>query len=311
MKYPYEEKLCLIGFAMLIKRTVLNNVGLLDEIFTPGNCEDLDYGLRILKSGYHNILCKNSFILHFGSRSFKKDEKRYFDLMRDNQIKLNSKWNLTLQYYMHPRPELIKLIDEKPESPLQILDIGCGCGAMMAKLKSLYPFSNLHGIDMVPEAADISKQFGNVICGNVEEIAFPYPDHYFDYCILGDVLEHLHDPQKVLTRLHKHMKKDGHIALSMPNVKHWSILLPLLKYDQFTYEDAGILDKTHLKMYTFHEILRLLILSGYELQHFTYTTHGTPSAEDSEMINKLVKYMKNPNISTFMAYQYIILAKVK
>lgn len=311
MKYPYEEKLYLIGFALLIKRSVLNKVGLLDEIFTPGNYEDTDYGLRVLKAGYRNILCKNSFILHFGSISFRKDDRAYFNLMGRNQDKLNSKWNLILQYYMYPRPELIKLVHENTEAPLQILDIGCGCGAIMAKLKSLYPSSTLHGIEIVPEAAEISRQFGDVICGNVEKITFPYPDNYFDYCILGDVLEHLHDPQEVLTRLHRHMKKDGHIVLSMPNVKHWSVLLPLLKHDKFTYGDAGILDKTHVKMYTFHEILRLLILSGYELQDYTYTTMGTPSEEDHKIINELMKYMENPNITTFMAYQYIILAKVK
>ena len=311
MKYPYEEKLCLVGFAVLIKRAVLNKVGLLDEIFTPGNCEDVDYSLRILKAGYHNILCKNSFIIHFGSRSFKKDENKYTDLMAINQKKLNSKWDINLRYYMFPRPKLVKFINENTESPLNILDIGCGCGAIMAKLKSLYPFSTLYGIEIVLKAAEIAKSFGDVICGNVEEIDFPYPEHYFDYCVLGDVLEHLHDPQNVLIRLRKHMKKDGHIVLSMPNVKHWSVFLPLLKQDKFTYEDAGILDKTHLKMYTFHEILKLLILSGYELQDYTYTTMGTPSEEDNKIINELVKYMVNPNISTFMAYQYIILAKVK
>lgn len=31
VKYPYEEKLCLVGFALLIKRAALNKVGLLDE----------------------------------------------------------------------------------------------------------------------------------------------------------------------------------------------------------------------------------------------------------------------------------------
>lgn len=311
MKYPYEFKLRLIGFALLIKRTVLNEVGLLDEIFTPGNCEDDDYSLRILKSGHYNILCKNSFILHFGSCSFKKDKRNYSELIIKNRIKLNTKYNINLQYHMYSRPEITDLISKNPESPLQILDIGCGCGAVMAKLKSLYPFSTLHGIEIVPEAADISKTFGNVICGNVEEIEFTYPENYFDYCILGDVLEHLHDPQKMLARLHKHMKKDGHIILSMPNVKHWSVLLPLLKQDKFTYGNDGILDKAHVKMYTFHEILKLIILSGYEVQNHIYTTTEAPSEEDNKIINELVKYMDNPNITTFMAYQYIFLAKVK
>lgn len=56
----------LIGFAILIKRQVLNIVGLLDEQFSPGNYEDDDYGLRVLKAGFQNVLVHNSFIIHLG-----------------------------------------------------------------------------------------------------------------------------------------------------------------------------------------------------------------------------------------------------
>lgn len=58
----------LIGFAILIKRKVLNIVGLLDEQFSPGNYEDDDYGLRVLKAGYQNVLVRNSFIIHLGGK---------------------------------------------------------------------------------------------------------------------------------------------------------------------------------------------------------------------------------------------------
>ena len=81
MKRPYEVRLYLIGFAVLVKRSVVGQIGLLDERFSPGNSEDLDYGLRIIQSGYRNVLCKNSFILHFGSRSFKKDSGEYAALL--------------------------------------------------------------------------------------------------------------------------------------------------------------------------------------------------------------------------------------
>lgn len=45
---------------MLIKRTVLDKVGLLDERFTPGNFEDDDISVRIIKEGYKLMLCKDS-----------------------------------------------------------------------------------------------------------------------------------------------------------------------------------------------------------------------------------------------------------
>lgn len=307
-QYPYEEKLFLLGFALLIKRTVLNEVGPLDELFSPGFYEDVDYGLRITKAGYKNILCKNSFILHFGSKSIDTLLKTNPEIVTRNQFILNKKWGLNLQYYISPRIDLISLIQEDISKPLNILEIGCGCGATMAKIKSIYPFATTYGIEIVDTAAELANTYGEVICDDVEHLIFPYEENYFDYCIMGDVLEHLHEPKLVLQILKKYMKKGGKIILSMPNMKHWSVIVPLLTKDVFPYANSGLLDTTHLKMYTCNEIQKLIINAGYRLDHMSYTTAGTPTEKELQIINDLVKYMENPDLSTFMAYQYIVVA---
>lgn len=309
MEYPYEEKLFLIGFALLIKRKVMNEIGFLDEIFSPGNSEDVDYGLRIMQAGYKNLLCKNSFILHFGSKSFGKLGEGFKEVLQKNQNVLNRKWGMNLQYYMYPRMELVNLIQEDDLKPLRVLDIGCGCGAIMAKVKGKYPLADIYGIEIVPKAAKLAGTIGDVVCADVEQLDFPYDETYFDYCIMGDVLEHLRNPEQVLKRLHKHMKPDGKIIVSMPNVKHWSVILPLLKQDKFTYEDAGILDRTHLKMYTFYEIQKLIREAGYEIGEIRYTSIGEPGVEDKKILENLIQYMDKQDITTYMAYQYILLAE--
>ncbi len=91
---PYEEKNFLVMFAMLIKRKCFNVVGLLDELFTPGNFEDNDYGLRIMENGYKCILCHNSYIYHFGSKSFGKNAEAFKDLYYTNLAKFKKKWGL-------------------------------------------------------------------------------------------------------------------------------------------------------------------------------------------------------------------------
>ena len=68
------------------------------------------------------------------------------------------------------------------------------------------------------------------------------------------------------------------------------------------------MDTTHLKMYTCNEIQKLIINAGYRLDHMSYTTAGTPTEKELQIINDLVKYMENPDLSTFMAYQYIVVA---
>ena len=80
----------------------------------------------------------------------------------------------------------------------------------------------------------------------------------FDAMIFGDVLEHLRDPARLLRVLLPHLAPDGVLVCSIPNVKHWSVVHPLLVRDRWTYEDAGLLDRTHVHFFTLEEIGVLL-----------------------------------------------------
>lgn len=310
MEYPYEEKLFLIGFALLIKRKVFDEVGFLDERFTPGNYEDNDYGMRVLQAGYKNILCKNSFIIHFGSKSFKKEMKTYIDALATNVNKFKEKWNINPQYYFYPRKDLVELIEESKEKDMNILDIGCGCGAMLGYIKGRYPNIKTYGIEIVENAVKFAKYIvDEVVCCDVEQLEFSWEEGFFDYVIMGDVLEHLKRPDIVLKRLKKHIKKGGHIIVSMPNVKHYSVILPLLLKDEFTYSEAGILDTTHLKMYTATEIKRLIVESGYKIETMRCAQGKDLDEKTNEMLEKLMEALEIVDKQTFIAYQYIVKAE--
>ncbi|MCR5099527.1 MAG: methyltransferase domain-containing protein [Lachnospiraceae bacterium] len=309
MQSPYEPKIYLVGFALLLKRTVLDEVGLLDERFSPGNSEDVDLGIRMRIAGYENILCKNSIILHFGSQSFAKLGSDFAALMLKNIDKLNDKYGTNMRYYLFPRDELIAYFDAPEDAPIRVLELGCGTGASLAWIRGKYPNAEVYGIEIVEDVARIAASVGNVTCANVETLDFPYEKDFFDYCIMGDVLEHLHDPKAALKKLHKHMKPDGRIMISMPNMKHWSVMLPLLIQDRFTYEDAGILDRTHLKMYTGTEIKKLAIESGFEVLDVSETHEGECPEEFKNIIDTLESFDRSGSHGAYDVYQYIIHAK--
>lgn len=308
LEYPYEEKLHLVGFALLIKRPVYNRVGDLDERFSPGNYEDNDYGLRILQAGYKNILCKNSFIIHFGSKSFGKKVDAFRDILSINAKKFEDKWGVSPSYYFAPRPDLINLVTEDTYKKINVLEIGCGCGATSTYLKGRFPLANTFGVELVPEAANIAKCVMNTICANIEDLEFPWEEDFFDYVIMGDVLEHLREPSTVLKRLYKYIKKGGHIIISMPNMKHFSVMIPLIMNDEFTYTNAGILDTTHLKMYTRTEIIRLVQNSGYSLEHIHPIIVNTQSEQTAAFVKALTQLSINQDSEQYLAYQYIIKA---
>lgn len=309
LEQPYQEKLYLIGFALLIRRETVDRVGDLDERFTPGNFEDNDYGLRILEAGYQNILCRNSFIFHYGSKSFKRELWQYNTLLEQNAQKFKEKWGVDVSYYFFPRRELADWIDRDPNEHLTILDAGCGSGALLSYLKGRYPNASLYGIELVEQAAGFAGKMANVICGNLETMELPWEEEFFDYVILGDVLEHLHCPKALLVKLKKLIKPGGYIIVSIPNVKHYSVFLPLLLKDEFTYTDAGILDRTHLKMYTGKEINRLITGAGYVVEEVRYTLSEDPGEEEQKIIDQLLHMAGTKDPTAYLAYQYLVKAK--
>jgi hypothetical protein len=83
-----------------------------------------------------------------------------------------------------------------------------------------------------------------------------------DLILLLDVLEHLPDPVAVLKRFVAQLGEAGTVIVSLPNVAHLSVALPLLLRGQFTYRDAGILDRTHLRFFDMMSSVDLLTGAG-------------------------------------------------
>lgn len=247
----YESRIKLVGFAMLIKRRVLDKVGKLDEIFTPGNFEDDDLCFRIILEGYKLLICKDSFIYHVGSASFRKNPIQFRNIMEMNSRKFEEKWGFNSSYSTNIRQDLIDLIDNN--NNINVLEVGCACGATLLAIKNKYPNSNIYGIELNESAAKIARTFADVRAENVENSNLSYEERYFDYIIFGDVLEHLYNPEKVLKNIKKYLKNDGFILASIPNVMHYSVIKGLIN-GNWTYEDAGLLDKTHIRFFTFNEI---------------------------------------------------------
>ena len=153
----HEFKLWLVGFCFLVKKNILNEVGYLDEIFTPGNFEDNDLSFRILEKGYSLVLCRDSFIHHYGSVSFKENELEYQNINFLNLKKFNAKWGFDLIYSTYPRYELINLIDKDINDNINILEVGCGAGATLLALKNLYKNANLYGIEISENAGKVAR----------------------------------------------------------------------------------------------------------------------------------------------------------
>jgi hypothetical protein len=65
--------------------------------------------------------------------------------------------------------------------------------------------------------------------------------------------------------LRNYVRSDGRIVVSVPNVAHASVRIPLL-LGRFAYRPTGILDETHLRFLTFKTAHELVESSGFDVQ---------------------------------------------
>jgi 2-polyprenyl-3-methyl-5-hydroxy-6-metoxy-1,4-benzoquinol methylase len=159
-------------------------------------------------------------------------------------------------YYRHKREDLADLV---PRGPNRVLDIGCGCGLLGAHLKETGRATYVLGVEFNEAAAREAKRFlDEVHAGDFERMELPCTENSLDVVVMADVLEHLADPWVVLGRVHSLLKPGGHLLLSIPNIQFYRVIKGLLK-GEFTYTDAGILDRTHLRFFTRKSAAALLM----------------------------------------------------
>jgi GT2 family glycosyltransferase len=210
----WEERLRLIGFCMLIRKAVIEKIGLLDERFSPGNYEDDDYSLRIRLAGYKLYLCKDTFIYHYGELSFRDNPNRYSELLTINGNKFSEKWGFNSGYSTQVREDVIYCVDFPDNAPLKVLEVGCSCGGTLLKLKNTFKNAEIYGIEINAQAARIAQLVADVIAGDIETLQLPYADNFFDYILFPDVLEHLRDPWNTVRNLKRYLKPGGQIIAS-------------------------------------------------------------------------------------------------
>ncbi|KPL04541.1 MAG: hypothetical protein AMJ90_00390 [candidate division Zixibacteria bacterium SM23_73_2] len=203
------------------------------------------------------------------------------------------------QYYSHLRQDLIDMIEGQRN---KILDIGCGKGITGSELKRIGKAKEVVGVEKFePAALEAKLKLDKVIVGDIQTELLPYTEGYFDYIILGDVLEHLLDPGDTLKKLKKYLSAKGFLIASIPNVSYWRILKDLIFFDKWEYVEEGILDKTHLRFFTKKSLIELFRESDLVIKDLIPNT-------SKRFISKLLIIFSLGLLNRFLTSGYLIKA---
>jgi SAM-dependent methyltransferase len=198
-------------------------------------------------------------------------------------------------YFQFTRSEILPLI---PGIPTNALEVGAASGATLKWLKTIFPGIHTTGVELNEDMRSALSQNSDLcFIGRVE-------DHFdglgqYDLILLLDVLEHLHDPLKVLGKLTGLLRPHGSVIVSLPNIAHLSVSVPLLFQRQFDYQDAGLLDQTHLRFFTESSAIRLLNDAGLVIRDGLITGLDGPRA-------RIVNAISFGLLRHHVTYQYIM-----
>ncbi|MDD2899710.1 MAG: class I SAM-dependent methyltransferase [Desulfuromonadaceae bacterium] len=151
-----------------------------------------------------------------------------------------------------------------------VLDIGCGSGALGAWIKRENIHALVHGIDISPDAGiTASERLDRFWCVDLDLSPLPDAGLKYDLIIMGDLLEHLKRPDLFLKQVSKFLAPGGTVIVSVPNIANYSIRLRLL-CGEFRYTDTGIMDRTHLRFFTWRSFSELIELCGFSIEKRTF-----------------------------------------
>lgn len=151
--------------------------------------------------------------------------------------------------------EIVK--DLSTLTSISILELGSSSGYMTVLLKE---FGVIDIVDIDNKMLQKAKKYARKSFeGSLDDPDFLKKiNGKYDVIIAADVFEHLKDPEQCLKHLRKCLKTDGSLIFSLPNIACWKIRKELFFNGFFEYQEIGMLDKTHLKFFTYNSIRKWL-----------------------------------------------------
>jgi len=143
----------------------------------------------------------------------------------------------------------------------RVLDLGCSQGLLARPLREKQV--RVSGVDAgAPHR--LAEELEEYFRRDLEEPLELPTGRVYDYVVVADVIEHLRNRQHLLRSARRFLREDGRLLISTPNVALWFYRLSLL-VGRFEYGPRGVLDRTHVHLYTRATFRREVERAGFHV----------------------------------------------
>jgi methionine biosynthesis protein MetW len=143
----------------------------------------------------------------------------------------------------------------------RVLDLGCSQGLLAKPLRDKGVRTT--GVDVGPPER-VSRDLDAYHRRDLEEPLEIPEGRVFDYVVVADVIEHVRNREQLLRSARRYLKPDGRLLISTPNIAIWFYRLSLL-VGRFEYGPRGVLDETHVHLFTQSTFRREVERGGFRV----------------------------------------------
>lgn len=167
----------------------------------------------------------------------------------------------------------------------RLLDVGCGDGAFLARMKSLG--WEVFGVELDEKAATVAKtQFGvDVFIGTLEAAGFA--EESFDAITLSHVIEHVGDPIELLCRCRNLLRKGGRVVVTTPNAE-------CLGHRIFREHWRGLEVPRHSMVFSLRTLAQLASEAGLSIGALRTSARGAHAFYLESRLLKAGRWTDNP-----------------
>lgn len=149
----------------------------------------------------------------------------------------------------------------------KILDVGTSNGEFLYLLRK--KGANTYGVEINTKTANAGLRAGlNIFVGFLEDAKFQ--DNYFDIIHLGDILEHVTNPRKLLTECRRILKPGGIVIIRTLNIDCLWARVTLRLYYLFGIPWSAVTPPHHLHFFSWDNMNQLLNQCGYKLDYHQF-----------------------------------------
>lgn len=171
----------------------------------------------------------------------------------NNQSHWNRRWLEEGKDTWRQYPANFKRILELIKPNKNLIDLGCGNGVFLNKVKQNRKNMELMGLDISTIAINQLKEFYDIdgMVATLPDIPYPIENNNFDYVVMLEVIEHIDDERELMNNTFRILKPGGKLMVIVPE-NHTKV------YKKFILKESS----EHIKWFDEERLRQTLTIHG-------------------------------------------------